>query len=312
MNQETSQSRKLLNTIKQIIANSENKWFADELRKSLGGSSVSFFSVGGGIENDIHVIREALSIRANPSIDYRFVKSELVRKQLIVDNLRMENAALDLDIKNESDRFYNFCVNAFYQVENLVNYYYGTLYPDKTICVQHIQDSLNKSEFPKNLKENEKRYGIGSIVIANKLTAIGVDLGLEGAISVSLYYLKELRNSGSHRCSILLEQNKKDQVTDDKDLKLLKFVKYQTFATIRTTIQNFALTLQKALSPQYYRAKITQKLPSAVFVNIEGKVDCSLPQNLLDQVKDKSVDSEIIVGISTENGKGKIVSVRSE
>ena len=80
------------------------------------------------IKSDTEAIRNHLEIRANVSMDFEFVKNERVKKQLIKDNLKMENSRLDIQIKNDTERFYNFCVEAFYQIEELVNYYFGMKY----------------------------------------------------------------------------------------------------------------------------------------------------------------------------------------
>ena len=93
------------------------------MRKLFGKTdSASDVNMSSNISADITAIRSALEIRANSSITYSFVKNQRLRDQLIIDNLRMENAALNLQ-DPEADRFYVFCVNAFYQVENIVNYF---------------------------------------------------------------------------------------------------------------------------------------------------------------------------------------------
>ena len=97
--------------------------FGMELRKALGlMSNANNNSVSGNTSKDVKTIREILEIRANASLEYDFVKDERTRAQLIIDNLRMENAALKTDY-DEKRRFYEFCVNAFYQIENVINYY---------------------------------------------------------------------------------------------------------------------------------------------------------------------------------------------
>ena len=100
----------------------QNKEFAEELVKMLDiPMSKQSVSLPNGVTDDVAAIREALEIRANKSISYDFVKEQRLRDQLIIDNLRMENAALDLK-KDEHERFYIFCINAFYQLENIINY----------------------------------------------------------------------------------------------------------------------------------------------------------------------------------------------
>ena len=94
--------------------------FDTELRNRLNIQYPAFSSYNG---REIRRIREILEIRAENSISYDFIAISLIRERLILDNLRMENAAMDLTLKN---RFVVFCVNAFYQIEALINYFFIT------------------------------------------------------------------------------------------------------------------------------------------------------------------------------------------
>ena len=114
---------KLQSTLNKIIQLTEqNPEFGVELRKKLGmtSSANSAYNRNTSIQDDVTAIRRALEIRANNSISYDFINQQRLRDQLIIDNLRMENAALNLQI-SEAERFYSFCVNAFYQVENIIS-----------------------------------------------------------------------------------------------------------------------------------------------------------------------------------------------
>lgn len=46
------------------------------------------------IGNQLNAIRSALEIRGNFSIDYSFIKEVHWRRQLMSDNLKMENCAI--------------------------------------------------------------------------------------------------------------------------------------------------------------------------------------------------------------------------
>ncbi len=126
--------------------------FASEMRNLFGKTdSASSVFTPSGIEDDVMAIREALEIRANKSVNYDFVNDQRLRDQLIIDNLRMENAALNLQ-ESEEERFYVFCVNAFYQLENIVNYYFFITYPD----FNNLQDVVE--EYTKNEPSEDFRY----------------------------------------------------------------------------------------------------------------------------------------------------------
>lgn len=120
----------------------QNSEFSQEMRKLFGKTdSASDVNMSSNISADITAIRSALEIRANSSITYSFVKNQRLRDQLIIDNLRMENAALNLQ-DPEADRFYVFCVNAFYQVENIINYFYHITFPEVELLLKEIDNTL--------------------------------------------------------------------------------------------------------------------------------------------------------------------------
>jgi hypothetical protein len=182
------------------------------------------------IKLNTEVIREHLSITGNNSIDYKFVLNKTVKDQLDKDNLRMENARLRISKESELDRFYDFCVNAFYQVEQLINYYYGTKYPKFNDLVKHLEaiyytDKLGaiKYVFKKN-KENS----ISEITIASKLNAFTNEFFQNTNTAINLSSLRQVRNEGQHRCEII----KNNSVEP-----LHKFFKFNTFETVHSLIE---------------------------------------------------------------------------
>ena len=129
----------------------QNQEFAKEMQRLFGSSETSTdLPILTSVSSDVSAIRSALEIRATESLKYSFVKVQRLRDQLIIDNLRMENAALNLQEK-ESDRFYIFCVNAFYQLENIINYYYHISYPN-------IDDLLTTIEVSTRCEEEKYRF----------------------------------------------------------------------------------------------------------------------------------------------------------
>ena len=135
MGQNKEQLNKLLDFINELAQVKDNLWFVNELGKRYGSS----FNVRSVVK-DVKTIREALHIKGNPSLNYIYVNNDTLRDQLLIDNLRMENYALDLRMANETERFYYFCINAFYQIENLLNYYYHTVYQSINDLLTHIED----------------------------------------------------------------------------------------------------------------------------------------------------------------------------
>jgi hypothetical protein len=172
------------------------------------------------IKLDTKSIRSHLEIRANPSIDYEFIEEERVKKQLIADNKRMENIRLNNNF-TELERFYNFCLTAFFQIEELVNYYFGKKY---------IYDSFLKLI---NEKNNDRKYyqkKLSEVPISDKIflfeklfyhkvdNVSGPFIYHESIINI----IREVRNEELHRCNII---EKNSELIDSQYNELMNKIK---------------------------------------------------------------------------------------
>ncbi|MES2565498.1 MAG: hypothetical protein V4565_01450 [Bacteroidota bacterium] len=192
------------------------------------------------IKTDTEAIRNHLSIRGNASIDYSFIKNEIVKSQLDKDNLRMENARFEISGKSELDRFYDFCVNAFYQIEQLINYYYGTKYPLIEDLLLHLESlqfpkkengvEVLKNSFKRNVYKPEK--SIDEITIGSKLFAFRLEFFniKYDFTSINLDSLRLVRNEGQHRCEII-----KNNINENK--ALFNFFKNNSFDTVHILVE---------------------------------------------------------------------------
>lgn len=90
------------------------------------------------LKEELEDIRRILNIRGKQSIDYSFVDDDITRQQLIMDNLRMENAYLDNGLSIE-DRWNEYCSYIHFQVENVLNYYYDNAFPDFDTAQRYIE-----------------------------------------------------------------------------------------------------------------------------------------------------------------------------
>lgn len=85
------------------------------------------------INNQLNSIRSALEIRGDFSIDYSFIKEVHWVKQLMSDNLKMENCAVrnigdDGKANTQNHAFISFCGYACCQIELLLNIYFKKNY----------------------------------------------------------------------------------------------------------------------------------------------------------------------------------------
>lgn len=208
------------------------KLVTNEFKKKVNANEIQETPKIDKIALDTNTIRQVLEIRADVSINFDFIENTRVRNQLVIDNLRMENARLDVQ-KSDLERFHEFCVNAFYQIEELINYYYSKKVEKNNIIwlLQFIEDQLKEknkkaqddSEIKnKNLKEGEvpkKPYktifyrndkemiNVSKIDINIKLTTFTHSFKFDFGNEILSNNLRQLRNEESHRCTVIIKMN---------------------------------------------------------------------------------------------------------
>lgn len=272
----------------------QNPEFYQEMQKLFGKTaSASDININSNISSDITAIRSALEIRANASITYSFVKYQRLRDQLIIDNLRMENAALNLQ-DPEADRFYVFCVNAFYQVENILNYFYHTVFPEVESLLKEIEDATQDEKNDFRFRRTGKEQNVGSIPVAHKLNAFfNSYLPEESSLKWSIGTLRQVRNEGEHRCDIIRQEK-------DENNNLYKFFKSKTFNYVRIDLIKFVNAIEYKLKNPDIEEKIESviksKLPSACYVLLREK-SVLLPNKLYAKIKHLDNGAKIILTI---------------
>lgn len=287
---------KLIATVYKIkLLAEQNPEFNQTMQKLFGNTvSASVVNINSTITEDISAIRSALEIRANASLTYSFVRNQRLRDQLIIDNLRMENAALNLK-EPEADRFYVFCVNAFYQVENILNYFYYTSFPEIDALLKEIEDGTQNEKNDFKFRRTGKEQNVGSIPVAHKLNAFfNTYLPEEGSLKWSIGTLRQVRNEGEHRCDIIRQEK-------DDNNNLYKFFKSKTFNYVRIDLIKFVNAIEHKLEnpdkKEMLESIIKSKLPSACYVLLRGN-SVLLPNKLFAKVRHLNNNDEIILTVS--------------
>lgn len=272
----------------------QNPEFNQTMQKLFGNTvSASVVNINSTITEDISAIRSALEIRANASLTYSFVINQRLRDQLIIDNLRMENAALNLK-EPEADRFYVFCVNAFYQVENILNYFYYTSFPEIEALLKEIEDGTQNEKNDFKFRRTGKEQNVGSIPVAHKLNAFfNTYLPEEVSLKWSIGTLRQVRNEGEHRCDIIRQEK-------DDNNNLYKFFKSKTFNYLRIDLIKFVNAIEHKLknpdTEEKVESEIKSNLPSACYVLLRGK-SVAIPDKLFAKVKNLNNGDKIILTI---------------
>ena len=286
---------KLIATVNKIkLLAEQNPEFNQTMQKLFGNTvSASVVNINSTITEDISAIRSALEIRANASLTYSFVRNQRLRDQLIIDNLRMENAALNLK-EPEADRFYVFCVNAFYQVENILNYFYYTSFPEIDALLKEIEDGTQNEKNDFKFRRTGKEQNVGSIPVAHKLNAFfNTYLPEEVSLKWSIGTLKQVRNEGEHRCDIIRQEK-------DDNNNLYKFFRSKTFNYVRIDLIKFVNAIEHKLknpdTEEKVESEIKSNLPSACYVLLRGK-SVAIPDKLFAKGKNLNNGDKIILPI---------------
>lgn len=281
-----------IDKIEQYSRKPGNEWLLAELKSRFGNSNMSDSS---RVSDDVAFIRSALCIKANNSITYDFITNQRLKDQLIIDNLRMENAAYNLQEK-EIDRFYTFCVNAFYQVENIVNYYFHISYPQiqdlLTVIENNTQNDGEGGKYQFRRSQTNPESNVGDIPVSFKINALcNILFPKDSKIKITLGNLRKVRNEGEHRCQVIYNQK-------DENNKLYQFLEKATFNSIRIILIKLVSTIKEHLSEsnkvEMAQGTIVSMLPSGCFISFDGNRH-QLPANLMKKINNLKNGDTILV-----------------
>lgn len=227
------QLTKLLDFIFEISQEKGNEWFKEELKNRVFRdiNPYSNKNLLLDLKKDTFKILDFLNISPELTIDYSFINYTLLRKRLEFDNLRMENARYDLAEKDEMLRLYNYIINAFYQIENLINFYYHEKY--KTI--DRILAHLESIEGTKFKRKDEK--SLGDITISAKIFAFNATFykfkSKEDYTGYNIDSLRLIRNESSHRITRI-------KSIENENKRLHDFLKHATFDSVLALVRGVA------------------------------------------------------------------------
>ena len=238
----------LLETLSEKLKDPRNSEIRESLRRMLDNA-------------DLRDLRDAMHLSGYKSIDYSFIKEDILRTQLEVDNMRMEDAAHSTQMTDE-ERFFIFCINAFYQIENITNYYFAKRFPNFGDLMAYLEAHSNFKHKvnPKTQEIVEK--GVGDIDISCKIFALCGELFPSTEDQPDFTYkminnLRFVRNEGFHRCQV------EGKTANEK---LEKFYKYNDFNTVRETLRKYVTIIKYELElPQ----RIEQELEDE-YITIPG------------------------------------------
>jgi hypothetical protein len=255
------QVNQLLEILSQKLCEPKNSQIRESIRKILDNA-------------DLRDLRDIMHLSGYRSVDYSYIKEDILRTQLEVDNLRMEDAAHSTQLSDE-ERFFVFSINAFYQIENLTNYYFVKLFPKFEDLLSFIENNSNYKHKTNQLTGEIKEKNVGDIEISCKIYALANKLFPSTKKQPDFTYkticgLRLVRNEGFHRCQI--EGIKTNE-------KLQDFYKYNDCSTIRALITKYSDAIKEDLGTP---ARIQEQLDEYIKIpHTDQKID----QELLDNIQ---------------------------
>ena len=218
--------------------------------------------------------------------------------ELFIDNLSMVYAALNLK-QSEQERFYSFCVNAFYQIENIVNYYFHSTFKKVDDLISVIEKYTEQEQFDDfKFRRKGRERNVGDIPVAHKINAFCNIFFPGDKFKMTLGQLRQVRNEGEHRCMIIMESR------DEKN-SLYNFFKYNTFNSIRIYLIRFVNAIKENINKPIVEeqtkveAEVSSILPSACYIKFNNKT-VALPDKLVPKAKGLKNGDRIIVIFSRD------------
>ncbi len=287
MGQNKEELKRLLAFIDTLVKQPGNDEFVAGLRALVYKGKTSE-------KEDLEDIRRILKIRGTQSVNYSFVDDELTRNQLIMDNIRMEDALLDNSLSIE-EKWYEFCTYAHFQVENLLNLYFAQYFDSFNEVLTYIEkNTLFKGNNAFQRQPNQK--SVEHIFISYKSDAFCAEFfpyvpNLPDYTSYNLKLIRDVRNEYSHRSAITK--------TNPKSAFKIAFEK-TNFSSIRRSIMILSSVIAQKLAPTNYKGIIKNILPSAVVIEFNG-TSVVLNNHLYSKYKSKFTLNAAVEVIARKN-----------
>jgi hypothetical protein len=209
----------LLQFISHLLKDDENAWFHDELAllitKKIISEKDSDLKLSAVTIKEMGSIDKYIENGLIPLIDYNGIRNERIRYTLIRDCVEMGKYRFSHFGKIPS--FMNFCEYAFFQIEQLTNYYILERSGDFNNSIEYIKKYNPKASI-------DGKNNISSIAFSIKIWAIQKQTSMSKELKGCLDKISHARNEALHRTpepeiefSIISEKNK--SIPRNKDLR---------------------------------------------------------------------------------------------
>lgn len=250
MGQSKENLKLLLEFIANLLEQEGNEWFHDELANLISKKIISEkdaeISLAAVQFRELGSINKYIENGLIPLIDFSDILDTDIKFTLERDCIEMGKCRFSHFGKNQS--FYEFCKFAFFQIEQLVNYY----------IVKKNNNSFSEAvEYIKKYNDQAKteyKKTVSSIAFSNKLYAIKNQTGMNKELKGILDKVSYARNNSLHRSSELDSSSRtlysdfnkaikrKKEERDQKEKEIIKdyyfyrFIEERNYNDVTTSI----------------------------------------------------------------------------
>jgi hypothetical protein len=181
--------------------------------------------------------------------NFDFVEDKNVKKQLIKDNIGMNQAKKQ---GRDEDVFLTFCLYAHFQVEELLFHYYKNKLKATDDINDYFKEKKQECKKEERKKEERKFETLSDVPIANMFYNLSNNNIIDVTTRHNLFNIQQIRNMFSHRGTSLEERTKEHERRKkyDSTYKPYAFLLLQSlnFMLVETTISRFVANIKSALA----------------------------------------------------------------
>lgn len=191
-------------------------------------------------------LRKSLSY--SEPCNYEFIANIPVKERLKKDWEWMNFYQYDFS-KNEYHRYFYFCLYAFFQIEELINYHYYRRFRNLSDFVIYLQEEIsdqNGSRQKRTFYKPKIKEGVvtpienvGQVDSNFKIRSFSREFLFSGTERKIMNSLKSLRNDGVHRCSTVEMNENIESFLRQKDYNIVRKTLNSIIKTVRIETPRF-------------------------------------------------------------------------
>lgn len=210
---------------------------------------------------------------------YSFIENGSVKRRLIKDLKKMSETFHDTNLTDE-ERFTEYCICAFFQIEELINYYLTKIMSFEILIEELDRHTFFKKGNAKGKTDIGQIESVFKVYLFEKYFYYREGTYYDGIITK----VRIVRNEGLHRCNILIKQKHIEGPNE-----MHSFL-----------IQKTSDTIKIEAIEERVRSQLSTNLVPNNLVRLNPSIDPILQNILYEKIKKESIENWVL--IDEENG----------